>query len=227
MADPLRRTALLVMAALFITTPVWGPALDITGRDYQYQAALVTVDDNRIQVEGDHSELNGFDAIDCFEEPRHSRRCAVESRIVNGSSIQAPYPGARNGARSSRLDVREPYVAFADTGRVYERTTGWNDSAEAYVLGLERTNASRVFELYSQPVGQSARPVRRTVETGSAWADDSLSEPVLVSSSGRYYIVYVADTRSTLGEKPLTERLFELISFGIGILLFERARRGG
>jgi hypothetical protein len=96
-----------------------------------------------------------------------------------------------------------------------------------YVLGLERVNASEVLEEIARPVDQRSKPVRRTVETGSAWADESLSEPVLVTSSGRYYIVYTAGTRSTLSEKPFTERVFELVSIGVGILLFDRARRSG
>lgn len=225
MVDSPRRTVLLALAVLCVMTPVWAPALDITGREYQYRAALVTVEDERVRVVGDHPHLAGFDGIDCFHERFPSRRCGFESRLIDESSIRAPYPNVRHVSGDPSLATREQYVAFAGHGQVFERTTQWNDSAGAYVLGLARVGGSEVLEEKARPVDQHARPIRQTVRTGSAWADEPLSEPVLVTSSGRYYVVYTGNTRSSLSEKPLTERVFELLSIGVGLVLFDRARR--
>jgi hypothetical protein len=172
MVDSPRRTVLLALAVLCVTTPVWASALDITGREYQYRAALVTVEDERVRVVGDHPRFTGFDSIDCFHERVPSRRCGFESRLIDGSSIRAPYPNVRHVSGNPSLDAREQYVAFAGHGQVFERTTQWNDSAGAYVLGLVRV-----------------------------------------------------DGREVLAEKPLTERVFELLSIGVGVALFDRGRR--
>lgn len=50
-------------------------------------------------------------------------------------------------------------------------------------------------------------------------------EPTLVTSSGRYYVVYTAGTRTFLSERPLTERLFELGAIAAGALALRRAWR--
>ena len=220
-----RRLALLAIGALLVTTPVWAPALDVTGRDYEYRAALVTVEDDQLEVPGRHPRLAGLENVDCFHEREPSRRCGFESRLLNGSSLRAPYPGVRHVAGDPSLETSERYVAFAGDGRVFERTTEWNDTAGTYVLGLERVDAGRVLDDAARPVDEYARPVRRTVATGSARADEPLPEPTLVTSSGRYYVVYTAGTRTFLSELPLTERLLELGAIAAGALALRRAWR--
>ena len=222
MVDSPLRTTLLVIAALFLTTPIWAPALDVTGAEHQYHSAPVTVEDNRIQVE--EPRVNGFEGIDCFQAVRESRLCAFEARLLEGSSNQSVGPSVENTSRYG-LYAQDQYVAVDADGQVFERTWVLNESAGTYELGLQRANASRVLEEIARPVGEHPRPVRRAVETGSAWTEESLSEPQLVTSDGRTYIVYDRGRRTFLSEKPLVERLFELLSMGIGLLLFDRTRR--
>lgn len=223
MADNALRAALFVVAAVFLTTPVWAPALDITGSEYQYHSAPVTAADNRIQVEGYNPGLNDFEGIDCFNEVDESRRCAFETRLLDGSN-QSVGPTVENTSRFG-LSTREQYVAVDASGQVFERTWVYNESAEEHELGLQRANASRVLEAIAEPVGDHDRPIRRTVETGSTWADEPLSGPQLVTSDGATYIVYDPYTRTFLSEKPFVERLLELVSIGIGLLLFYRTRQ--
>jgi hypothetical protein len=220
--DP-RRFALLAVGLLLVTTPVWAPLLDVTGRDYQYRAARVSVEDDRLRIPGDHPRLAGLDDVDCFHERLPSRRCGFESRLIDGSSVAATYPGVRHVAGDPSLDASEPYVAFAGDGRVFRRTTGWNDAAGRFVLGLERVNASRALADAAHPVEQYAPPVRRAVERGSSQADDPLAEPALVTAGGRYYVVYTAGTRSVLSAEPRTERSFELGAVVAGVLALRRA----
>ncbi|WP_423750810.1 hypothetical protein [Salinirarus marinus] len=220
-----RRTLLLALGLVLVTVPLWAPPLDVTGDDYDYRAAQVAVDDNRLSIPGRHPWLAGVEGVDCFHEQSPSRRCGFESRLLDGAAVRAPYPGVRHVAGDPTLVASERYVAFSGDGRVFERTTEWNDSAEAYVLGLERADASRVVDGVARPVAQYNYPIRQTVKTGSARAADPLSEPELVESSGRYYVVYEAGTRTFLSANPLTERLLEWVAVVAGVLAFRRAWR--
>lgn len=215
-----RHRALLVLGVLLLTTPIWAPPLDVTGPDYQYSAALVTVEENRVDVPREPPRPRSVPSIGCFPAPSPSRLCGFESRLVGSPPVEAPYPGVRHIAGDPTLDAPERYVAFPDDGRVFERTTAWNASVGAYVLDLRRANATRVLEEASRPVGQYSSPVRRAVETGSSRAAEPLADPILVTLSGRYYAVYTTGTRSTLSEMPFTERVFELVAIvgGAGFL---------
>lgn len=224
MVDDSLRVALLCIAAIFLTTPVWAPALDVTGNEYEYYAAPVTAEDNRIQVEGYNPGLRDFEGIDCFKEFRESRQCAFEAELLDGAATAGVGPTVED-TNPHTLSVGEQYVAFDATGRVYERTWEQNESSGAYELGLQRANASRVLEEIAGPVGEHDRPIRRAVRAGPTWADEHLEEPQLVTAGEQTYIVYAPYTRSGLSEKPFVERLFELGAIGIGLLLFERTRR--
>lgn len=224
MASVPRRRLPLILGVVLVTVPIWTPVLDITGREHQYRSAPVTVENNRIQVVGDTPRLGAVEHVDCFHAHMPSRQCGFESHLINRSPVQAPYPGVRHVSGEPSLHASEQYVAFADDGRLFRRTTGWNDSAQAYVLRLERVNATKVLAEIVRPASSYRPPIRRAVEDGSAWAEESLSEAALVSSSdGRYYVVYETRTRSFLSEKPVTERVFELLAVSIGILLILRA----
>jgi hypothetical protein len=222
MADAPRRSILLVVGVVLVTVPLWAPVLDVTGHDYEYRAAQVVVDDNRVSLAGEHLRLAGVEDVDCFHEREPSRRCGFESRLLDGASMRAPYPGVRHVRGDPSLATSERYVAFAGDGRVFERTTEWNDSAGTYVLGLTRANASRVVAHVARPVSQYDRPIRRAVETGAARADDPLAEHELVEADGRYYVVYDAGRRTFLSAKPLTERLFEAVAVLAGVAAFRR-----
>lgn len=225
MATSRRQLLHLGLGLLLVTAPIWAPPLDVTGEEYEYSATLVTVDDNRLDVPREPPRPSGIPGVDCFESYAPSRLCGFDSTLVDGPPSEAPYPGLRHVAGEPSLVAPDRYVAFTGDGRVYERTTAWNDSAETYVLGLERANATRVLERGSLPVRDYPAPVRRAVETGSASADEPLSEPVLVASSGRYYAVYTTGSRTFLSERPFTERLFELVAVLGGATLLASGRR--
>lgn len=219
-----RRRLLLGLGLLLVTVPLWAPPLDVTGAEYEYSAALVTAEDNRLDVPRDPPRLDGIPNVDCFEAHSPSRLCGFESTLVDAPPSEVRYPGLRHVAGEPTLAAPGRYVAFTGDGRVYERTTAWNDSAGTYVLGLERANATRALAQASRPVQQYPGPVREAVEAGSARADEPLSEPVLVASSGRYYAVYTTGTGTFLSERPLTERLFELVAVLVGAVLLATGR---
>lgn len=219
-----RHQALLALGVLLLTTPIWAPPLDVTGPEYEYSAALVTVEENRVDVPRDPPRPRSVPNIDCFPATSPSRLCGFESRLVGSPPVEAPYPGVSHIAGNPTLDAPERYVAFPDDGRVFERTTAWNASAGTYVLNLRRANATRVLEEASRPVGQYSAPVRRAVKTGSSRANEPLADPILVTSSGRYYAVYTTGTRTILSEMPFTERVFELAAIVGGAALLWRAK---
>lgn len=227
MALPARRTVFVALGIVLVTLPLWAPALDVTGRDYEYRAAAVTVEDDRISVSGDRPQLSGVEAIDCFEEWLPSRRCTFEASLLDDGPVRADYPSIRSVSGDASLDAPERYVAFTGDGRVFERTTDWNASTGAYVLDLRRVNASRVLADAARPVDRYDRPVQRAVTTGSAQTDDSLPEPALVASDDRYYVVYTASTRTFLTEQPFTERVFSAGAVLAGVLALRRAWSGG
>jgi hypothetical protein len=227
MALPSRRTVLIALAIVLVTVPLWAPALDVTGQDYEYRAAPVTVEDNRIGVPELPVQLTGVETIDCFHEIRPSRRCVFEASLLDDGSVQATHPNIPSLSMDPSLSARERYVAFPSDGRVFERTTDWNASARAYVLELRRANASRVLADAAQRVGYYDRPLREAVATGSARASYPLPEPTLVSSNGRYYVVYTAGPRTFLPERPVTERVLSAGAVFGGVLILRRVWDGG
>lgn len=221
--DTLRQRVLLVLGVLLLTTPLWAPPLDVTGPDYEYRAALVTVEENRVDVPREPPLPRSVPSIDCFPAPEPSRLCGFEAGLIGSPSVKASYPGGRHVVGGPSLEAPEQYVAFPRDGRVFERTTEWNESIDTYVLDLRRANATRVLEKASRSVGQYPAPVRRAVHTGSAQADEPLPDPILVTSSGRYYAVYTTRTETILPEKPFIERVFELVAILSGAVLLLRA----
>jgi len=45
-----RSQALLAVGIALLTTPVWAPALDLTGPDYVYRSAEVTTPDDEVRL---------------------------------------------------------------------------------------------------------------------------------------------------------------------------------
>lgn len=217
-----RRLLLLGLGALLVTAPVWAPPLNATGPDYEYRAALVTVDDNRLEIPREPPRPDGMAGVDCFQEPESSRLCGLEAQLLENPSknVSVSVIPPDSGDRSP--GAGDPYVAFTGDGRVFERTTEWNESREGYVLGLERANATAVLERLARPVGEYPPPVRETVSTGSAHASEPLAEPVLAESSGRYYLVYTTGSETFLPKLPLVERLLELVGTVAGAVLLWR-----
>ena len=205
-----------------MTTHVWAPPLDATGPDYEYHAALVVADDNRLEIPRGPPRPDKVPGTDCFQEPTASRRCQFEAHLVGASSRTVSAPVIPPGSGKPSLGAADSYVAFTGDGHVFERTTTWNESADASVLGLERADASEVLERLARPVEQHPAPVRQTVSTGSTHASEPLPEPVLAESSGRYYLVYSTATEPLLPESPFLEQLFELAGTVAGAVLLWR-----
>lgn len=219
------RLLLLGLGVLLVTAPIWAPPLDATGPDYEYRAALVTVDDNRIEIPREPPRPDEMAGIDCFQESEQSRLCQFEAHLVGESSRNVSSPVTPPDSGEARLGAEKSYVAFTGDGRVFERTVVWNESREEYVLGLERADASEVLWELSSPVDQYQAPVRQAVSTGSAQASEPLAEPVLTESSGRYYLVYTTGAETVLPEYPLAERLLELVGTAAGAVLIWRSGR--
>jgi len=222
-----RRLLLLGLGVLLVTAPVWTPPLDATGPDYEYRAALVTVDDNRLEILRESPRPDGMAGVDCFQEPASSRLCGFEAHLLETESNNVSAPVTPPDATEPSPKGEEPYVAFTGDGRVFERTATWNASREEFVLGLERADASEVLWRLSSPADQYPAPVQQTVSTGSARANDPLAEPVLVESSGRYYLVYTTGSQTLLPENPLVERLLELVGTVVGAVLLWRGDNSG
>jgi hypothetical protein len=218
-----RQVALALLGLLLVAVPLYAPPLDLTGQDYEYRAAQIRVDDDRLVLTRTPTRLRGVEGIDCFHEMPVSRRCALEASLLDGSS-RAIHPNVRRLSGDPTLDAPDRYVAFAGDGRVFERTADWRDGS--YVVGLERVAAARALDAVSRPAEAAPRAVRRTVETGSAVTAHRLDpRSRIVESSGRYYVVYEAGQRSDLVEKPFTERLFEAVAVVGGVLVLRRAWR--
>jgi hypothetical protein len=210
-----------------VSVPLWAPAADVTGHDYEYRATDLVVAQNRVHVPDSPVRLESPRGLDCFHEVVPSRRCAFEARLLGGDRTRTDYPNVRHVGGEPSLEFRERYLAFAGDGRVFRRTTGWNDSAGAYVLGLERANASRAVGAVSTDVDRADPPVRRAARTGSALADEPLEAARVVDTAEGYRLVYEAGGRTLLSEKPLLERLLELGATLAGLVALQRGWHGG
>jgi hypothetical protein len=219
-----RKLALIAFALFLMTAPIWAPPLEITGREYEYSAALVTVEDNRIQIPRDPPRPQRIDGISCFGERFPSRLCGFESGLLDGTSRAAPYPGVRHVSGSPSLAAQDQYLAFSGDGRVFRRVTRWNESSQSYRLRLERVSARQALSDISNPIHLYPEAVREAARTGTSQSTEDLQEAVVVESSGRYYAVYPTSTESFLAERPGAERVLELLAIVGGAALLMRAR---
>lgn len=224
--SPSRRTALVAAGLLLVSVPLWAPAADVTGQDYEYRAVDLVVAENRVHVPDDPVRVESPRGLDCFHEVVPSRRCGFEARLLDDGPLPADYPNVRHVSGEPSLEFRERYVAFAGDGRVLRRTTGWNGSAGAYVLGLERANASEAVEAVSVDADRVDPPVRRAARTGSARADDPLAAGRIVDTGDGYRLVYGVGRRSLLSEEPLLERLLEFGAILAGLVALQRGWTG-
>jgi hypothetical protein len=222
---PSRRSALLAVGVVLVTVPLWAPALDVTGHDYEYRTADVVVEDNRVSFPDRNVRLTEVDGVDCFAEVEPSRRCGFEAQLLAGRTTRADYPGVRHVSGDPSLAAPERYVAFSGDGRVFERTTDWNGSAGAYVLGLERAAAARALDEAARPLDVQPRPVRRAVATGSVRVEEPLGDSRLVGTADGYVLVYEAGPRTLLSADPAAERVLEGLAVAAGLLVLTRETR--
>jgi hypothetical protein len=200
-----------------VTAPLWAPALNVTGPTYEYRSADLTVQDDRIAF-GDTRPADGLEGVACFSVGV-DRRCALAANMVNGTAVRTGYPGveAGSGYAGELLTTPEEYVAFRDDGRVFERTTRYDETDEAWVLGLERVDArAALTEVAVEPRREA---VRRAVESELGLASEPLEEGLVVETDDGFAVVYTAGLRQSLTEQPVAERGLEAIAVVVGIAL--------
>lgn len=224
--DSRLRSVGLTVGVLLLTVPLYAPLFDVTGTDYQYEATELTVDDNELTFTGDRPQnlFYGVSGFDCYFDTA-SRACTLEAATIDGPlTVRHPTITDVTGDATSVLDTDERYLAYND-GRVFTYTTDWNASAQSFVLGLERTNASAALDRVSRSADDAPAPVLTAIRDGSPRADDSLwrddsREAMVVERHGRYYVVSQEPRSSVLSEDPLLERICEGIAvvLGFGVL---------
>lgn len=217
-----RSRALLALGIVFLSVPLWAPALDVTGQDYVYERANVTIEGERIVLNASTHDATPSEQIACFGRPASGtdRHCWFEYGLLT----------AENGSLSVDGLVREShpdYVVFGMDGRPYERTEETDHDVAETVIALEPADPETVLDRVSWDP-QNSPGVDRALETGHARADERLipHSAVLFESKDGYAVVYQTASPVFLTQKPLVERGFEGISLAIGaILLYRLGRR--
>lgn len=186
MNEQRRRLVQLIFGLLFVTSPLYAPQLGVTTRDYQYESVEIVVEDNRIHPTGEARDLHGIDGLDCYREYRPYRDCTFEAAAIDGN-VSGTHPSVKYGGVGSRPD-RGYFVAFTGDGRVFARTSYWD---EQYVLGLERANATEALnEISSNPEFTSEKTMT-AIERGSVRSNQPLPDAnELVKTSDSYFVVY-------------------------------------
>lgn len=212
-----------VVGLALVTAPLWAPTLNVTGPTYEYRSAELTVEDDRIAF-ADTRPADGLDGIACFSVGV-SRRCALAADLTNGTTVRTDYPGveAGSGYAGALLTSPEAYVAFRGDGRVFERTVGYDETDEVWVLGLERVDAREALSEVAVDPRRDA--VRRAVESEFAVAPEPLEEGLVVETDEGFAVVYTAGTRRSLTEQPVAERGLEATAVVVGLALLGRRWR--
>ncbi|WP_436910641.1 hypothetical protein [Halosimplex marinum] len=214
----------LVVGLALVTAPLWAPALNATGPTYEYRSPGLSVEDDRIAF-ADTRPADGLDGVACFSVDV-SRRCALAAVLTNGTTVGTGYPGveADAGYAGELLTAPEEYVAFRGDGRVFERTARYDETADEWVLGLERVDA---WDVLSEVAVEPRRDaVRRAVESEFGLAPEPLDEGLVVETNDGFAVVYTAGTRGSPVERPAVERAIEGISVAFGVAILRRRGRG-
>ncbi|GAA0233035.1 hypothetical protein [Halobaculum roseum] len=217
-----RSRARLALALLLVTAPLWGPPLDLTGPDYAYRTADITVEDGEVSMPELEYRRGPTDRIACFstlDTVYRDRGCYLESRLRDGN-VSVDYPGT--GTYGGDPHVFGPeYVVFGTSGPVYERTVSHDTTNGSFVLGVDRVDPEVALDdVASDPEG--APPVvREALAAGEARRD----EPIRGHDPGRIYredggfvVVYEEEVHTGYSEQPGIERGFEAIAVLFGAL---------
>lgn len=90
------RTSLQILLALsLILVPIWAPALGVTGTEYQYRSAAITVDNDTIALnDGDYfgGPTTEIGCLSSWVTVEVDRGCYLESQLRN-RSVAVDYPG--------------------------------------------------------------------------------------------------------------------------------------
>jgi len=212
-----RSQALLVVGIALLTTPVWAPALDVTGPDYVYRSTEVVVDDGEIQL---NTTDGGFfasptDQVACMDPigAEEDRGCLLEERLRNETVT------VRGNAAP---DLSSPdYFVVGSAGPVYRRV---ETESEPHRLGLERVDPESALANASYDPRRGA--VERALSEGEVQTADPLGlgddRSTLYAHEGGYAVVYEAATPVWLSPKPAVERGFELVAVILGAALVFR-----
>jgi hypothetical protein len=218
-----RSQALLAVGIALLTTPVWAPALDLTGPDYVYRSTEVTAADGEIRL---NTSDGGFsatptDQVACLDVvgAQEDRGCLLEARLRNGS-VTVP-------ANAAPQFSTPEYFVLGSAGPVYRRV---ETESEPHRVGLERVDpesalANASFDPRRPAVERALREGR--VRTGEpiGLGDDGSD---LYAYDGGYAVVYEAATPVGLSAKPAVERGFEALAVLLGtVLVFRVGRRVG
>ncbi|ELK56054.1 hypothetical protein D320_01278 [Haloferax sp. BAB-2207] len=224
MRQPSTEHLRLGLAVLLIFTPLWGPALGLTGPTYTYESAEIRVEDNRLVVpdRDARSELwHGIDGFACSVGSSVTRYCALEAATLNGT-LAVDHPDVQSSS-SGHLDVEERYLAYYD-GRVFERESTWEDGR--YVLSTARVPAAAALDEVARPPDRY--PTAWTaIEDGSGTAD---REPWPTDAGARvfevdgdYYLVYRTGVDHPLPSSPAAEEALTWFAVVLGsAMLFGR-----
>ncbi|KTG25594.1 hypothetical protein [Haloferax profundi] len=222
---PSPRTRRLVLGLLLVTNPFWGPALEVTGTDYFYESAEITVEENHLAVPDGSARYDmhhGIDGFDCWWGTADTRYCTLEALTLN-ESVEVDHPTIVSST-SGYLATEEQYLAYSD-GRVYAYDSTWEDGQ--FVLSTERVSAATALDDVAQSLSNYPNPAaERAIRTGRIqtdeplWADEGKGR--VFELDGEYYVVYQSGSRGT-ASNPKAEAVLSFFGVVYGaVVLLER-----
>ncbi|KAB1192262.1 hypothetical protein GJR96_01915 [Haloferax sp. MBLA0076] len=222
---PSPRTRRILLGLLLVTNPFWGPALEVTGTDYVYESAEITVEENRLVVadEGAVFEMHhGIDGFDCSFGMTDTRYCTLEALTLN-ESVEVDHPTIVSST-SGYLATEEQYLAYSD-GRVYAYNSAWEDGH--FVLSTERVSAATALDdvaqslsTYPNPAAERAIRTEQIQTDEPLWADEG--EGRVFELDGTYYVVYQSGSKGT-ASNPKAEAMLSFFGVVYGaVVLLER-----
>lgn len=226
------RTSLQILLALsLILVPIWAPALGVTGTEYQYRSAAITVDNDTIALnDGDYfgGPTTEIGCLSSRVTVEVDRGCYLESQLRN-RSVAVDYPGLESFSGEARV-TRRKYVVFGTEGVVYRRTVRYDSGTQTHVFGLKQVEPETALSEVAVPSKTAPAPVREALRTGSSRRETPVGDAGrgrVYRHAGEYFVVYET-TRQGLASKPTVERGMTVLAvlFGAG-LLFLSGRQSG
>ena len=225
-----RSRALLALGLLLVSVPLWAPVADVTGEDHIYRTTGVTAGDGELRLNTtDSFYFTGpTDQLACASSlppVATDRGCYLESRLRDGN-VSVRYPSV--ASYGGDPEVGSPrYVVFGPAGPVYERTVGYDEREEAFVLGLERVDPETALADVSADPERAPAAIREALRTGEVRTDEplALDGPRLYEDGDGYTVVYDVGSTVFLSSKPGLERGLEGVAVALGAVLCVRAGR--
>ena len=215
-----RSQALLGVGIALLTTPLWAPALDLTGPDYVYHSTEVTIADGEVRLNASDGGAiaSPTDQVACMDplDATEDRGCLLEARLENESTTVS--------ANAAPHLSSPEYFVFGRAGPIYRRA---ESGTEPHTVGLERVDPAAALANVSHD------PRRAVVERALGTGEVRTSDPVdlgedgstLYAYGGGYAVVYEAATPVWLSAKPAVERGFEALAVLFGTALVFRVGR--